>query len=373
MEIGSAYKLDERMTMEIKGRHLIEGVPKTITISDEEIREALAETVNVIVDAVRVALERTPPELSADIVDRGIVLTGGGSMLKNLDKRLREETGLPLAMAEDPLSSVVLGRGQDAVGFQPSAKDLDRLAAHSQFRDGPSGYSAAHRLVVRSAGRFAHHPHLRASHHETGVPVLQELTFGVFAEMQRAATSGLSSAREGWQNYFALQQIRQENERLKKEVTQLSVSLQQERAAAQQTQTLQSLLDLKSAIPFKTTAAKVIGSGADPEFRTITIDKGTQDGLRTDMAVIAPAGIVGRVLMPTARAAKVQLIIDRDAAAGGVIERSRAGGGVSGIGSTDALEFRIGLLKLEYVPGSADVKKGDRWSHLESTVSTLKA
>jgi rod shape-determining protein MreB len=112
MEIGSAYPLEERMTMEIKGRHLIEGVPKTITITDEEIREALAETVNVIVDAVRVALERTPPELSADIVDRGIVLTGGGSMLKNLDKRLREETGLPLAMAEDPLSSVVLGAGK---------------------------------------------------------------------------------------------------------------------------------------------------------------------------------------------------------------------------------------------------------------------
>jgi rod shape-determining protein MreB len=112
MEVGSAYPLEERMTMEIKGRHLIEGVPKTITISDEEIREALAETVSVIVDAVRVALERTPPELSADIVDRGIVLTGGGSMLKNLDKRLREETGLPLAMAEDPLSSVVLGAGR---------------------------------------------------------------------------------------------------------------------------------------------------------------------------------------------------------------------------------------------------------------------
>jgi len=112
MEVGSAYPLEDRMTMEIKGRHLIEGVPKTITISDEEIREALAETVNVIVDAVRVALERTPPELSADIVDRGIVLTGGGSLLKNLDKRLREETGLPLAMAEDPLSSVVLGAGK---------------------------------------------------------------------------------------------------------------------------------------------------------------------------------------------------------------------------------------------------------------------
>ena len=193
-----------------------------------------------------------------------------------------------------------------------------------------------------------------------GVPVLQQVTFGLFAEMQRAATSALSSVREGWQNYFALQQIRQDNERLKKEVTELRVSLQQERTTAQQTHTLQKLLDLKSATAFPTTAAAVIGSGADPEFRTITIDKGTQDGLRADMAVIAPAGIVGRVLLPTARAAKVQLIIDRDAAAGVVIERSRVGGLVSGIGSADALDFKAGLIRLEYVPGSADVKKGDR-------------
>jgi rod shape-determining protein MreB len=112
MEIGSAYPLEERMTMEIKGRHLIEGVPKTITITDEEIREALAETVSVIVDAVRVALERTPPELSADIVDRGIVLTGGGALLQKMDERLRMETGLPVSVAEDPLSSVVLGAGK---------------------------------------------------------------------------------------------------------------------------------------------------------------------------------------------------------------------------------------------------------------------
>ena len=85
------------------------GVPKTLVVSDEEIREALAETVSVIIEAVRVALEQTPPELSADIVDRGIVLTGGGSLLKNLDKRLREETGLPVSMADDPLASVALG------------------------------------------------------------------------------------------------------------------------------------------------------------------------------------------------------------------------------------------------------------------------
>ena len=111
VEMGSAFPLDEPLSMEIKGRDLVKGIPKTITVSDAEIREALNETVNVIIDAVLVALEQTPPELSADIVDRGIVLTGGGSMLKNLDKRLREETGLPVAMAENPLSSVVFGAG----------------------------------------------------------------------------------------------------------------------------------------------------------------------------------------------------------------------------------------------------------------------
>ena len=111
IEIGSAYPLDEPISMEIKGRDLVKGVPKTLNLTDAEVREALAETVGIILDAVRVALEKTPPELSADIMDKGIVLTGGGSMLKNLDRRLREETGLPIATAEDPLSSVALGTG----------------------------------------------------------------------------------------------------------------------------------------------------------------------------------------------------------------------------------------------------------------------
>src|SRR5256885_1399927 len=112
IKIGSAFPLDTELTMEIKGRDLVEGVPKTLIVSDEEIREALAETVSVIIEAVRVALEQTPPELSADIIDRGIVLTGGGSLLKNLDKRLREETGLPVSMAGDPPASVALGTGK---------------------------------------------------------------------------------------------------------------------------------------------------------------------------------------------------------------------------------------------------------------------
>jgi len=112
IDVGSAFPLDEPATVEIKGRNLIEGIPKTLVITDEEIREALSECVGTIINAIRVALEQTPPELSGDIVDKGIVLTGGGSMLKNLDKRIREETGLPVTLANDPLSSVVLGTGK---------------------------------------------------------------------------------------------------------------------------------------------------------------------------------------------------------------------------------------------------------------------
>ncbi|MGC8924707.1 MAG: rod shape-determining protein [Calditerrivibrio sp.] len=112
MEIGSAYRLEEEMSIEIKGRDLLNGIPKTVEITDSEIREALSDAVSKIVDAVKSALEKTPPELSADIVDRGIVLSGGGALLKGLDKKLAEETGLPIIVADDPLKAVAYGAGK---------------------------------------------------------------------------------------------------------------------------------------------------------------------------------------------------------------------------------------------------------------------
>ena len=118
IEIGSAAPLDKPMTMEVKGRDLIEGVPKTVSIADTEIRESLADTVTVIVRSIRVALEATPPELSADISDRGIVLTGGGALLRNLDRRISGETGLPVSIADQPLASVVLGTGKMLEDFK---------------------------------------------------------------------------------------------------------------------------------------------------------------------------------------------------------------------------------------------------------------
>ena len=112
IQIGSAFPLANPMTMEVRGRELVKGIPGTVSVTDTEIREALSGCVGSIVDAIRVALERTPPELSADIADHGLVLAGGGALLKNLDTRIRKETGLPVSIAEDPLTSVVVGAGK---------------------------------------------------------------------------------------------------------------------------------------------------------------------------------------------------------------------------------------------------------------------
>jgi rod shape-determining protein MreC len=185
-----------------------------------------------------------------------------------------------------------------------------------------------------------------------GVPMLEAVTFGVFAEVQRGASMAIGGVRQSWENYLALQRVRSENERLRQEVERLQISLQQERAVAEQSRTLQNLLELRRSLPFSTLGTTVIAGGASPDFRTITIDKGTRDGLRPDMAVISPAGVVGRVIMPSARAAKVQLLIDRNAGAAAMVERSRAQGIVEGTGTE--------RLNMNYVSGTADIQPGDR-------------
>jgi len=133
IKIGSAYPLDEELTMEVRGRDLVAGLPKMVIVTSEEIREALSEPVQSIVEAVRTTLERTPPELSADLIDRGIIMAGGGALLKGLDKLLGEETGLPVHVAEDPLSAVAKGTGHVLSNIKylkrvtvPSHRSFDR-------------------------------------------------------------------------------------------------------------------------------------------------------------------------------------------------------------------------------------------------------
>jgi rod shape-determining protein MreB len=121
IKIGSAYRLDQELAMEIRGRDLINGLPKTVKITSEEVREALSEPVQAIVEAVKAVLEKTPPELAADIIDRGVILTGGGALLRGLDTLLGEVTGIPVIVADDPMSCVAIGTGQ-RVGYTGSMK-----------------------------------------------------------------------------------------------------------------------------------------------------------------------------------------------------------------------------------------------------------
>lgn len=184
-----------------------------------------------------------------------------------------------------------------------------------------------------------------------GVPVLEQVTFGFFAEIQRTASKAVSGVRHAWGGYVGLRGLKSENEGLKRDLAAAQIQLQAQRALADRSRSLEDLLGLRDRSNLQTTAAEIIADSATPDFRTMTIDKGSQDGLRTDMAVIAPAGVVGRIVVPSARAAKVQLLIDRNAAAGALIERSRAQGVVVGGGDY--------LLQLQYVSEVADVVVGD--------------
>ncbi len=126
IQIGSSFPMEKELSMEIKGRDLVAGVPKNLKLSSVQVREALSETIDIIVEAVRQALERTPPELASDILERGIILTGGGALLRGLDKRLRQETNLPVNIAEDPLTCVVRGTGKALENFAQYSKVLEK-------------------------------------------------------------------------------------------------------------------------------------------------------------------------------------------------------------------------------------------------------
>jgi rod shape-determining protein MreC len=189
---------------------------------------------------------------------------------------------------------------------------------------------------------------------QPGGTVLEAVTFGVFTEVQRLFTSTRDGFVGFWSGYAGLRDVRQENEALNQEVARLSLELQQQRALAQQTRSLERLLELRESVRFPTLSARVIATDATPYFRTLTIDRGRRDGVHEDMAVVTPDGVVGRVVgVPGPRAAQVQLLIDRNAAAGALIERSRASGVAVG---TDG----DGQLRMEHVSNLQDVRVGDR-------------
>jgi rod shape-determining protein MreC len=185
----------------------------------------------------------------------------------------------------------------------------------------------------------------------SGVPILEAVTFGIFAEAERVLTTATTGLGRVWSGYVALRAVKADNDRLRRDLASVQVELQQQRAQADRARGLEQMLGLRDHSGLQTVAAQIIGGSATPDFRTITIDKGSLDGLKADMAVIAPDGIVGRIVLPTPRSGKVQLMIDRNAAAGALIERSRAQGIVIGEGDD--------RMRMDYVAESADVVVGD--------------
>ena len=185
----------------------------------------------------------------------------------------------------------------------------------------------------------------------SGVPILESVTFGVFAQVQRGVASGVDGVRRVWNGYVGLRHLKQENDDLKRQLASAEIAVQEQRALADRARGLEQLLDMRDHSALQLTAAEIIGASSTPDFRTLTIDRGRRDGLRSDMAIIAPGGVVGRIVVPSARAAKVQLLIDRNAAAGALIERSRAQGVVVGTGDD--------RLRMDYVSEASDIVTGD--------------
>ncbi|MEI6667630.1 MAG: rod shape-determining protein MreC [Acidobacteriota bacterium] len=186
----------------------------------------------------------------------------------------------------------------------------------------------------------------------SGGSLLQAALASGFTEAQRAVWTVFGAGQAVWESYIALRNVRADNQRLNQEVGDLRIQLQQERASSQTVEGMRALLDLRSRVGWKTTGADVIGGSVSPEFRSIVIDRGSQSGLRRDMPVITPAGLVGRVVWPSAHAATVQLIVDKSAAAAVIVEASRAQGVALGNGD--------GTLRLDYLAASADVQIGYR-------------
>ena len=185
----------------------------------------------------------------------------------------------------------------------------------------------------------------------SGVPVLQAFVFGVFAEVQRGTAAVVGSVRRTWDEYVALKNVHADNLALEQQIRELQVASQRERALVAEAEGLRRLLDLRDRTEMPTRAAEVIGTSSAADIRSVIIDRGKEDGVQTDMAVISPAGAVGRVVMVSPHAAKVQLLVDRNAAVAVMVGETRAQAIAMGTGES--------LVSLDYLSGSAKIQTGD--------------
>ena len=334
--IGSAYPGNEIQTMEIKGRDLVAGVPKTVEITDEEIRDSLLEPINQIVEAVRIALERTPPELASDIVDKGIVLAGGGALLRNLDVLLREETGLPVMLADDPLTAVVMGAG----------KVLDELvaaAATLPFSDPPPSRRGVMLEFLRRNRLLA-----------TAALFLVLAAALVVRTAPRAA--GATTARPpvprgAWRRSSASRRRRERRRRATRGTGSSGLSARRGEkptrcapACASSSSEPARLAEvelenarLRELLAFRETLAGELAHGARHRTRrrravahASPSTRASATASRRARRCSRPAGVVGQVFLVSPHAARVLLVTDHNSGVDAVVQRTRGRGIVEG-------------------------------------------
>ena len=391
MSLGSAFPMPEEPEAEIRGRDMVSGLPRTVVVSSAEVRQALDEPLHAIVDAVRSTLDQTPPELAGDIMDRGIVLTGGGALLRGLDERLRHETGMPVHVAEDPLTSVAFGAGKCVEEFDALQQVLvtepggSGSALMALLERPPAQRAAEPRPVVRErrwrrrpsprfGSRYTPDPRgtrslliallmacatlITLDHQAGGVALdpARRALGEVFGPAERATDAVVRPLTEipGWfRGQRSLREqvagLEAENARLRGEL--VTTDLDRNRLAEYDGLTAAAGAAGEALVP-----ARVVGIGPAQSFsRTVTIDAGTRAGIAPDMTVVNGDGLVGRVLRVTSTTATVLLIVDGDSVVGGRIGSSLEAGFLRGRGVLG----NDGRLDLELVDDTVVPAKDD--------------
>ena len=318
LEIGSAFPMDEEVQAEIRGRDMVSGLPKTIVLTSEEIRQALEEPVTQIIDAVKETLDRTPPELSSDIMDRGIMLAGGGSLLQGLDERLREETQMPAHLAESPLTCVAVGSGRSLEEFEvihrTNKTNRNRSLARRSMNE-PHMYDSKtvrRRRVVLGLLVACSLILLTASFGGDGGAV-GSVQRG-FSEVLNPVQEGASRALKPVRDLFAwvgdtstakgkLADVTAERDQLRQEVLK-SQDAQSENELLRRQLNLNQSLGIGAYGPV---GARVFAQSSTVWYATVKIDKGSSDGLRDGMPVLDENGLVGTVSQTTRSASVVTL------------------------------------------------------------------
>ena len=355
LEIGSAYPLEEEVQAEIRGRDLVSGLPKTVVLTSEEVRAALEEPLVQIIDAIKETLDRTPPELASDIMDRGIMLAGGGSLLQGLDERLRDETQMPAHRAESPLTCVAVGSGRSLEEFEAIHRSNRNNNRNRRQTTVMHDKAVRRRRAVLALLVLLSLFLLTAYFGESSGGALHGVQRGameVLAPIQEGANRALKPFRDlfGWfgdtlDAKDERDQLEAENERCAR-----TSPRSRPRSASSSSEGLQAANEEGGLDDYTPVEARVIARSPSSWYQTFQINKGSSDGVEVDQPVVNGAGLVGKVKSVSDGNAVVMLLTDPEFGVSAQALRSGEPGSVApAVGAPGDLRF-------ELVPNAKEVR-----------------